>query len=578
MIDAFRTPLIVPVALLGAALSSALPACSSAPVVIPRGALGDTEAAEQDAPTWIGADGSQVGARGTVEQIKRTVPAPDPNRPKFNDASPMGTNLGPVKPTARDRVFVDLFKLATPWVSVSETQWDDGRPIALDAQGWVRSLEPRQQVGAQMSSFNGGRFAVLYDGRGVIRLEGRVRLIKDSPGRLEFSADPDTTINLILGATNPSNPVRNLRVLPEGLADLGPERPFHPRFLRAARVFSTLRFVGWTRPNDSRAVRWEERTETESARQTSDNGVAYEYMIQLANELGADLWIPIPIRADDDHVRSLAELISVNLAPELKVYLEFGDRMLTPGTAGFRFGAERGRALTSAGAAKAAAVRFYVERSRVVFKTFEAVFGGRRRLVRVIAGDSRDPESLTTAMTLIGGSDNADLLAVDTMVGEEIRTPTWQSKVKAHDVPWLLDQLEQDSLPPALARVAAAQQIAEQFGVGLASYSAGLSLTMGGVTGDSHAENRPDLASRHQRVEGLYGQLLDGWRAKGGQLIVHTALASRYGRRGRLGAIEDVDNLNTSKYRALLSFIQRAPKWWTAGRKPPAANSDSDLK
>ena len=554
-----------------------LTACSSKPVRIPPGALGAGDTKPQEAPTWFAADGSKVTRTEVDLRPPRVVPRPDPDRPRFNARSPVGTNLERVTPVSRDRIFVDLFKLATPWVSISENRWDDGQPINLDAKGWVKSLGPRQFVGTQMASFEGGRFVVLYEGRGVLKLEGDLRVTSDNPGRLEFTAEPDTTITLTLQATNPSSPIRNIRVLPERLGDLGPEQPFHPQFLRAARVFSTLRFDGWTRATTSRLVRWSDRPLTDSASQASAYGVAYEYMIQLANELWADLWIPIPIRADNQHITKLAELIAVNLEPQLRVYVEFGDRMLVPGSAGYRFAVERGRALTASADADDAALSFYTERSTEAFKRFAKEFRRRTPPIRVLAGSARDLDRIDRMLKSVDGARGVDMLALDVMLGEEIRGGPWSAQVRRNDVQWLLDQIEQQSLPAALERVRLARQIADKHGVALTGYDAGLGLRTAPDEKDEAVEARFDRANRHPRLESIYASLLDGWSTNGGQLVNHAALASRYGRSGRAGAIESVGSLDTPKYRAILSFIRRSPRWWRSPT-PKASPGESPVE
>ena len=57
--------------------------------------------------------------------------------------SSIGTNLTGISDWSAEWTFVDAFKASRDWISGSATQWDDGRALDLDADGWVRSLQPR---------------------------------------------------------------------------------------------------------------------------------------------------------------------------------------------------------------------------------------------------------------------------------------------------------------------------------------------------------------------------------------------------------------------------------------------------
>ena len=564
--------LIVTSAACGSGGRIRLPPTPVAPVAEP-----EEPAIDDGGPSWFDQEGRSGPSRSLESTTgvilpDRTVPPPDPKRPRLNATSPLGTNLVRLTPTSRDRVFVDLFKLATPWVSVGKSKWDDGRPIDIDSNGWVTRLLPRQFVAAQMSAFEGGRFVANYDGLGIIKVQGKgTKVLSDQPGRLEFTATAKSTITIIMTALNPANPLRNLRVLPIEYADYGPEKPFHPKFLKAARRFSTVRFAGWTRAASNPVVEWKDRATTQSARQSGDKGAAYEYMVQLANELRAELWLTIPARASDAHVEELARFIRVNLEPELRVHIEYGDRMTTPDTPGFEYAAAQGKERDFANDSKTAALMFYARRSQEVFALFQKNFEDSSRLVRVIAGSSRSPDDLEAMLSFQSTDAQTDVLAVDVLLGEGIRTADWQTQVRRNDVPWLLDQIEQQALPALLERVRGARKVAQAHGLRLAAYTSGLALRSTSKARDSLVEERLTEANRHPRVEALYAALLDGWRTNGGELLSHAALASRYGKGGRLGAVESVSALETPKFKALTSFMERSPKWW--GAPPPAATA-----
>ncbi|MGC8713809.1 MAG: hypothetical protein ACP5RH_15575, partial [Leptodesmis sp.] len=99
--------------------------------------------------------------------------------------------------------------------------------------------------------------------------------------------------------------------------------PFHPLFLDRLSQFNTLRFMDWGATNNSPLVNWADRTTINSATQASNQGVALEYMIQLANTLKINPWFNIPAEASDDYVRQFATMVRDQLDPSLRVYIEY---------------------------------------------------------------------------------------------------------------------------------------------------------------------------------------------------------------------------------------------------------------
>ena len=60
---------------------------------------------------------------------------------------------------------------------------------------------------------------------------------------------------------------------------------------------------------------------------TKYKGGSWEYLIQLANVSGKDLWLNIPIGATDDYVTQLALLLKTNLHPDRVVYVELSNEI-----------------------------------------------------------------------------------------------------------------------------------------------------------------------------------------------------------------------------------------------------------
>ncbi|NQT23918.1 T9SS type A sorting domain-containing protein [candidate division KSB1 bacterium] len=97
--------------------------------------------------------------------------------------------------------------------------------------------------------------------------------------------------------------------------------------------FSTIRFMDFRGTNGSEpeypaVIRWEERKLTTDASQNrigpirKNDGAAWEYVIELANQVEMDVWINIQLSATDEYVRNLAEMFKSDLDSDLNVYVE----------------------------------------------------------------------------------------------------------------------------------------------------------------------------------------------------------------------------------------------------------------
>ena len=131
---------------------------------------------------------------------------------------------------------------------------------------------------------------------------------------------------------------------------------FTDQFKTVLGKFSTLRTMDFSATNANLATNWSDRTVPADASQSVGNpngqpppwegrGAAWEYMVELANETGKDLWINVPERATDDYVNKLALLCKYGsdginpytgpqanpawppLNSNLKLYVEFSNEV-----------------------------------------------------------------------------------------------------------------------------------------------------------------------------------------------------------------------------------------------------------
>ena len=529
------------------------------------------------APVWFDASGkADPGAPRTQARVasrERVVPPSRFHSTRVNLDSPVGTNLEAPSELSRDWVFVDVFKMATPWASrQGRKRIDDGRRLELDENGWVQTLLPDQQAVANVPSLGGGSYVMLYEGYGNITIEGATSIESHNHGRLLFEAPAYTLLSVVLSSTNPSEPIRNIRIVPTSYEPSYEDQVFHPMFLRRLGRFSVLRFADWARIDDSTVVRWNDRARPEYATQATRRGVAYEYMIMLANEVGADVWINVPHQADDEFVTRLAELLEVNLDPALKVYLEYSNELWRgPHQRAQAAHARRQGVFFGLSSDPVEAKLLYqAVRSAQIFDIFSRVYGGTNRLVRVVAsqaGAGADAQTVLGARELAG---KVDALAIPVRFGEELGDPSLEDQVRTNDLDWLLDRLELEGMPKVFAQIRESQRAAARFQVPLLAYSGGQNLVADPLVRSAEAINRKfDQANRSPRMKTIYLALLDAWRKNGGELFLHSGFASAPGPGGRIGALEYLEQpiRETPKFDALATFMDNNPRWW-ADRRP----------
>ena len=170
-----------------------------------------------------------------------------------NQNSPLGTNLGSLNDWSPEFVFSDIFKQSRVWVSVTGSNYDDGRTIDLDENGWVRSLLPGQYAATHMvnnldKGYPGGIYTLLYDGAGEIVLRNDVsQIVSSEPGRIVFRVQPSKGgISLQIRSVNPSNYIRNIRVILPGANE---SELFYRPFLDSIANYRVIRFLGWMIPD-----------------------------------------------------------------------------------------------------------------------------------------------------------------------------------------------------------------------------------------------------------------------------------------------------------------------------------------
>ena len=540
---------------------------------------------------WIRVNGETFLFSFTIVEAARPDPPPlsDPV-PTVTPSRSLGMNLNTLKDGSTMFTFVDVFKASRAWIPhrPSDDTWDTGEAIDVDEWGWVRSLAPDQEAGTLMmtgvgNAYPGGRWTALYDGEGELVFDWDARIIDSEPGRLELWVTPDIGMHVIIRETNPADYIRNIRVITPGFEETYEEEPFHPTYVDFLRQFSVLRFMDWADSNEPEnnvpeVGEWSARITTNHATQGTVRGVSFEYMIRMANDVGADPWINVPIVATDDYVDSLATLIRDSLNADRKVYVELSNEVWNPSFPQHAVAAGQGALLGLADQTAADpyrfifppdgvfflnALRYHSQRSVEVFEIFERVFGSRDRLVRVIGGWLPDSIELATQVAddLLDwqqASTKADAYAGALYFGTFLASQASRIDVEAMSAETILDTATADLRLLLDIGAGLSQSISER-DLEFMAYEAGQSLVEPSETPYSSdlVEEKLTAAQADVRLNSLYTELLNGWAEFGGHMNLYNDSLPL----GSFGIVSRWDQpIETAhRYRAVLDFLVTEP-------------------
>ena len=192
--------------------------------------------------------------------------------------------------------------------------------------------------------------------------------------------------------------------------------PWNPTFLQEMGHYDTIRSMDLVATNNDTNADWSTRigpTVSPLDGTANPNGIlAWEWIIDLANRAGTNLWLNIPVNANATYLTSLANLVFANLQARsgLTVYIEWGNEdwwePIPNGTA---------KTLGGGDATKGTVIG-----STTMFQAFQAALtaSGRKdiRLVRVLGGQCVNTY-LTGQLLADLPSGGADAFAIAPYVG-----------------------------------------------------------------------------------------------------------------------------------------------------------------
>ena len=311
--------------------------------------------------------------------------------------------------------------------------------------------------------------------------------------------------------------------------------------------------MDWGETNGSELATWADRPLPGDVRYTR-NGVPYEVMIELANELKVDPWFCVPHLADDEFVRNLAELVRDTLDPALKVYVEHSNEVWNYQFAQTKYAERRGVELGLSENKGQARLFYHAKRSGEIFEIWDEVFGDDAGRVRgVLAAQSANPwvgEQLLNDPAVVR---RADCLAIAPYFGHELGKPDTAAEVAGLSDDAFFARVD-ELVEAGAEKIAAYSKLADAHGLELVAYEGGQHLAGNrGAENDDTLTARLIAANRHSRMADAYRRHFQIWAENGGGLYCvfsSVTAPSKWGSWGLLEA-ESQDPADAPKWRAV---------------------------
>jgi fibronectin type 3 domain-containing protein len=288
-------------------------------------------------------------------------------------------------------------------------------------------------------------------------------------------------------------------------------------------------------------------------------GVAWEYMIMLANATHHDMWINIPDSADDDYVTQLANLIlngdqyTRGLDPDLHVYVEYSNEVWNFSFQQYVYN------LIQADTEGITVDQRYIQRIFQIAHIFESVFGATNGIGRVRPVALWQQETELTFFNSIGWEEQqSGLLAKNVLYGVGEAPYYSASDTSTVDATFATMWTGSDATRRALIGW---QAVATYYGLREVSYESGPGSLVAGTGG---------YVIRDQRmIPSIEHQFLDNWFAVGGDVANYYAIRGDVSEFGDWMLVEDFEHLGTPTYQAAVAVLNARPPAITAGQVLP---------
>lgn len=509
---------------------------------------------------------------------------------------PVGINLTGIQDWSEEYVFVDVFKQSRNWIAHenrSGAPWSSGVAIPLRSDGYPieipydNGVDPVQSIRTLMyfgenlwGHYPGGNYRLIASGSGQIRLWGAASGTFQCPvDTIVFVDSTRGGIGLEIDTSLINDPVRDIHVVMTGFHNTFESQLFHPELIKFVEDFQVIRFMDWMKTNDSPVRTWADRNHTDHFTQTTNNGVAYEYILELCNRTYSNPWICIPHQADSMYIVNMARILRDSLDPCLKIYVEYSNEVWNSIFAQNQYAAVQGDSLGYGGQPWDRAWKYTAKRSADVFQIFENEFTNHDRFIKVVP--SQAANSWVTNYILDRFSEplynptgvTADAVAIapyfDGGIANRIGAAGLMASVTVNE---LVDSLEL-ALPQAYGWMDATKTVADNHGLDLLAYEGGQHLVAYFPYYNDTAFVRKLLdVNRHPRMQSMYCEYFEHWYDTT-QADMFCAFSSHgaYSKYGAWGMKESYEDTLAPKYLGMRNCV-----FSQNHIDPPLAVADTD--
>lgn len=359
-------------------------------------------------------------------------------------------NLDPVVSSSTSHPFVDVFKSSGTWISsLISDGWNNGGPLDLDQNGYVRSLASGQKatVGIfnSVSTYPQGDYVLLWEGEGNLVVDlNSATTVSTQPGRMVVRTIPGrTNVWISLMSVNPANYPRNIRMIMPGFESTYQSQRFSPAYLNRVALFAGFRFMDWGMTNKTSVETWSaRRTPTyynQAAYPQTLGGVCWEHMIELLNVTGKPGWVCIPHMANNDYVANMAALFRDTLNPSIKLYLEYSNECWNSLFPQAPYCAAQADLLGISGSSSfTRQLRFYSQRAVECFEIWKSVYGATalsQRVVRVFGAQAANSFTASAPMSWLDAHQKVDGVAIAPYIDPSFYGKTSNAEALAQKTP-----------------------------------------------------------------------------------------------------------------------------------------------
>ncbi len=448
--------------------------------------------------------------------------APDPR-------ATLGVNVSPVIYWSQEVTFANL-AIASEWRDpaggwgyVDASRLRDGIPVTIEPG---HPLTTFLTTPAEAYRGEDATTRCTWAGTGQIGISGARRIVGQDARSITFTWPKVTTagaVRLDLIATSPTDPIRDLDCR---LTTDAPNAVFAAQLLDYLRPFGVIRFLDWSLANGNPAVvTWATRGIPRGLSIGGSDGIALEHQIGLANAASASPWFTVPLNADADYQRRMAQMVHDQIPAGRPVYVELSNET-------WNYGFGQAHQLQAEGVAAKlsdnpfmAAQFVYAQRIIDMMAIWSKVFADRPAdLVRVVATQAGNPWVGEILMDWDGGKlrSSVDAIAIAPYFTVDM--------VAGDDVVTRLGEAARSQIAKEATAYAA---LAKRTGKRLIAYEAGQHLV------DPTRLDAMKSANRDPRMEGIYARYIADWKAvSGGDLMTLYAATSPITANGAWGLRE----------------------------------------